>query len=456
MNKRYSTKPKQYGDIGFQWKTLPDQEILFTELKDSISKIEISLNKLPGVKAETKPEDFAKVNITYGYVKPGETLLTGFAEAEEEIYGPQDKVYQHILSYYPQAAKMFINTWNIAKHKKLRSLTNIRSPFSKASTAQKLSEEFYKAKMDPKAFAEKLKKDKANIYNELKGKRKISVDQAIEYSKEFGCDPVNLLFEDLTTECWGNVDLLKSQTLEETYHPGRIRAAMLENAGSFYYGKYYADVKKAPDVKKAQAVGRKQRGEFKYPIVKVPRDIYAPDIKAIKIDSKGSYLNNYIAYYYFSKNQNKSAHGKLAVVGQEWINDDLGIQETYYWFGIYEEKIGGGANILNPDPLAKDKYIAKNLENITFVSPVVSIVHPSTLKEDSAKREALRWTDKIFEEQQELNKIDDQINEFKKAMDKMTAAQKKLELNVINEIIDEQRVKADQSFLKNMFGKKAS
>jgi len=450
MNKRYSTTPRRLGDLGFQWRVLPDEEILFSDLKEHISKIEIDLKKLPGIKPETKPEDFAKVNITYGYIKPGQTILEGFAEAEEEIYGPQDKVYQHILSYYPQAAKMFINTWNIAKHRKLRSLTNIRSPFTRASTAQKLSEEFYKAKMDPKAFAEKLKKDKANIYNELKGKRKISVDQAIEYSKEFGCDPVNLLFEDLTTECWGNVDLLKSNTLEETYYPGRIRAAHLENAGSFYYGKYY------PAAKKAQMEGRKQRGEYKYPIVKVPRDIYAPDIKAIKIDSKGSYLNNYIAYYYFSKNQNKSAHGKLAVVGQDWINEDFGIQEVYYWFGIYEEKIGGGANILNPDPIAKNKYIVKDLENITFIAPVVSLVHPSTLVEDSARREALRWTDKIFEEQQALNKIEQQINEFKKAMDKMTAAQKNKEMTLIEELIKNEELKKEQSFLKSMFGKKAS
>ena len=451
MNKRYSTTPRRLGDLGFQWKVLPDEEILFSDLKDHISRIEIDLKKLPGVKPETKPEDFAKVKIHYGYIKPGQTILEGFAEAEEEIYGPQDKVYNHIIAYYPQAAKMFINTWNIAKHKKLRSLTNIRSPFTKASTAQKLSEEFYKAKMDPKVFAEKLKKDKANIYNELKGKRKISVDQAIEYSKEFGCDPVNLLFEDLTTECWGNVDLLKSQTLGETYYPGRIRAAQLENSGKFYYGKYYSAAKKA------QMEGRKLRkDEYKYPIVKVPRDIYAPDIKAIRIDSNGSYLNNYIAYYYFSKNQNKSAHGKLAVVGQEWINDELGFQEIYYWFGIYEEKIGGGVNILNPDPLAKNKYIAKDLNNITFVSPVISLVHPSTLKEDTAKRDALRWTDKIFEEQQALNKIDQQIDAFKKAIDKMTDAQQKLELKALNDIINEQKEKSDQSFLKSMFGKKAS
>jgi len=252
--------------------------------------------------------------------------------------------------------------------------------------------------------------------------------------------------------------LLKGTVLEERYAPGRIRSTQSEwlsepvqtAVGSYYYGKYY------PDVKKAQAVGRKLRGEYKYPIVKVPRDIYSPDIRAIKIDSKGSYLNNYIAYYYFSKNQNKSAHGKLAVVGQNIINEDFDLDEIYYWFGIYEEKIGGGSNILNPDPLAKNKYIAKDLENVTFIAPVVSLVHPSTLTEDSSKREALRWTDKIFEEQKSMDQLQQQIEEFKRARNKMTAAQKVREMLIIANKIEEEKLKNQSSFLNDVFGKKSA
>ena len=469
MNKRYSAKPRQYGNIGFQWKVLPHQDILHSELKKHVSKIEVDIKQLPGLLDGEKDADWSTVTITYGYIQPGKTILEGYTEAEEVIYGPQDKVYNHIVAYYPEAARMFIDTWNTAKHKNLRSLTNIRSPFLRSSTAQKLNEEFYKSERDPKQFAEKLKKDKANIYNELKGKRKISVEQALEYSKEFGCDPVKLLFEDLTTECWGNVDLLKSHILEERYVPGRIRSARgvdehFKNDIDVY-NKWKETHEKNDWQKKSKThladlydkkTGKPIEIKNSFPIVKVPRDIYSPDIKAVRINSKGSYLNNYIAYYYFAKNQSKSAHGKLAVVGQDWINDDFGIQEIYYWFGIYEELIGGGANILNPDPLAKNKYIAKNLENITFIAPVISLVHPSTLREDSARREALRWTDKIFEEQKSLDKLTHQIEEFKRAMDKMSEKQKEYEMSEIERLIKEEEVKKDQSFLQSLFRKKSA
>ena len=38
-------------------------------------------------------------------------------------------------------------------------------------------------------------KDFSNVYRELKGQRKISLDQAMQYSKVLMCDPVDLLFE---------------------------------------------------------------------------------------------------------------------------------------------------------------------------------------------------------------------------------------------------------------------
>ena len=58
-----------------------------------------------------------------------------------------------------------------------------------------------------KEFAEK-SKDYSNIHKELKGKRKISLNQAIEYSKFLNCDPAKLLFEDLQTKVWADVDFI--------------------------------------------------------------------------------------------------------------------------------------------------------------------------------------------------------------------------------------------------------
>ena len=106
--------------------------------------------------------------------------------------------------------------------------------------------------------------------------------------------------------------------------------------------------------------------------------------------------------------------------------------------------------------MAKNKYIAKNLENITFIAPVISLVHPSTLREDSARREALRWTDKIFEEQKSLDKLTHQIEEFKRAMDKMSEKQKEYEMSEIERLIKEEEVKKDQSFLQSLFRKKSA
>ena len=470
MNKRYSTKPRQIGSLGFQWILTPVEEIMFTELKEYVESFKIDLKNLQGLMNDPKDKDdnFCTVKINYAYPIPhnydehtireaqksaGVDPESRTLFAQEEIYGPQDKVYEHIISNYYTAGKMFIHSWNKAKHDKLRTIEKLKSPFLVASTAQRLTEEFYKSRSHPAKFAEKLNKDKSNIYKEVKGDRKISVDQAINYSEEFGCDPVSLLFEDLTTECWGSVDLLHNTQLEEMYTAGRIRSRRGVNS---YLKKEWSSKKSKTflsdlvDKKTGKAIEIKNS----LPIVKVPRDIYSPDIKAIKIESKGSYLNNYLAYYYYSKNQNKSAHGKLAIVGQEWINEEFGIQETYYWFGIYEEQIGGSSNILNPDPLAKNKYIAKNLDNIVFIAPVVSLVHPSTLAEDDSKREALRFTDQMFEREKELNDIAQKIEEFKLAADKMSKAALEREKELLNRLQEEAKEK--EGSILSWLGKKSA
>ena len=191
-------------------------------------------------------------------------------------------------------------------------------------------------------------------------------------------------------------------------------------------------------------------------IVKVPRDIFSPDIKAVQIKTKGSYLNNYIAYYYYSKHADKSAHGKLSVVGQEWINDDIGIHETYYFLGIYEEKIGGGANILNPDPSAKNKYICKDMkDNVVFIAPVVSLVHSSTLRENHNKREALQYTDKVFEQQSMINDLDKKIQAFKVSVEKMTNTQKVQEVELIEQLVKAEQEK-DSSIFRKLLHKKSA
>ena len=109
MNKRYSTKPRTLGNLGFQWKEpLPHEDIIFTELKDYIVKIEVELNRLPHFLVSEKEKlnekdkkklEFSTVTISYRYREPNTT--NNYLEAQEQIYGPQDKVFNHIVTYYP-------------------------------------------------------------------------------------------------------------------------------------------------------------------------------------------------------------------------------------------------------------------------------------------------------------------------------------------------------------------
>ena len=52
---------------------------------------------------------------------------------------------KNILFAVTQASKMFFDTWDRAKHDILRNTSKLKSPFIAASTAQKLSEEFYQS-----------------------------------------------------------------------------------------------------------------------------------------------------------------------------------------------------------------------------------------------------------------------------------------------------------------------
>ena len=126
MNNRYSTKPRRLGDLGFEWKEpLPDQEILFTELKDHIVKIEVDLKQLKGLLSGEKDEDWSTVTISYKYPNPKPTSLGGdFSEAEEQIFGPQVKVFNHVTTYYSQAIELFMQSWDRAKHDTLRNNAN--------------------------------------------------------------------------------------------------------------------------------------------------------------------------------------------------------------------------------------------------------------------------------------------------------------------------------------------
>jgi len=198
-------------------------------------------------------------------------------------------------------------------------------------------------------FAENVNQTKQSIYNQLSGERSISRDTAIKYGKSLGVDPVDLLFTKQTTAVWGKVNTLQQVNLEESYAPGRI------------YPLYEDET------------------------VIVPRDIYTQNIRAIKIDARGSMYHNQIAFYYKDNASDLEINNKLCVVGAEvqgFFDEIL----TYYYFGLYEN-LRGKNNLINPDPFAEgeDKYILKNF-NLKFISPVISTIDPKSIIDATSKQ----------------------------------------------------------------------
>jgi hypothetical protein len=295
--------------------------------------------------------------------------LTGNNKVESFSYiisGLSIDVYRKVLSLdFIKLKDEFIDLWKFEKTEYQNKI--LKNTFAPADTAEQLSTQLHINNLDTKKFAEKSDKNFANIWKEVRGQRKISIDQALNYSKVLNCDPVDLLFEELKCQVWGAVDLLSPQSLGDyDYVPGQVWNCDNE-------------------------------------IVTVPRDIYRPSIKAIKIKSAGSIYNNHIIFYYKGSDI-KNYHGKLVVVGKKFVFDEFGIDDIRYFFGIYENA-RGKINILNPDPFAKNKIVIEDIVDPLFISPVAAIIDPILTKKSNRVRSAILRKD-----------IQDKLNEVEKTL----------------------------------------
>jgi hypothetical protein len=295
--------------------------------------------------------------------------LTGNNKVESFSYiisGLSIDAYRKVLSLdFIKLKDEFIDLWKFEKTEYQNKI--LKNTFAPADTAEQLSTQLHINNLDTKKFAEKSDKNFANIWKEVRGQRKISIDQALNYSKVLNCDPVDLLFEELKCQVWGAVDLLSPQSLEDyDYVPGQV-------------------------------------WNYDNEIVTVPRDIYRPSIKAIKIKSAGSIYNNHIIFYYKGSDI-KNYHGKLVVVGKKFVFDEFGIDDIRYFFGIYENA-RGKINILNPDPFAKNKVVIEDIVDPLFISPVAAIIDPILTKKSNRVRSAILRKD-----------IQDKLNEVEKTL----------------------------------------
>jgi len=334
-------------------------------------------------------DDYATVTSHFSYQvqKKGKFFLETEVR-KRTVSGTPKEVYDYHYENANASRDMFLSAWRVAKNKNLDSLTVF--PYKPAYTNEKLHEEIQKTFYGgAKEFAEKSNKDYSNIHKELKGKRKVSLNQAIEYAKVLNCDPAKFLFEDLNTKVWASVDFLhgKKNSAEVVYPPGQL--------------KFLA--------------------EDQY--TKVPRDIWRPLIRCVTVRSKGSFLDRHNLFYYKSKDTNPpNCHGKLCLIGIENVEDSVLPDYTAYFVGIYEEGLGGKINIANPDPFAKSKYILKDVLNISIVAPIVSIVNPLLADDADLKNQIEDFKRIKQDEQREMQELIKRQEELAKQQEKKLKA----------------------------------
>ena len=205
-----------------------------------------------------------------------------------EIGGDQDDVYRacidriqlkknkkEALQTIEEFTKTFTHTVVGARTRieKRGGLGEYYNPFSLGKPNVFLDTMLERRKMSTKELAEQIKEDieqkESTTYSHTSGSRAISREVALKYSEILECDPVDLMFSKMTIPVWGKVNLMMPVDMEKTYSPGEIYS-------------YTSDVGKTE-------------------ITIVPRDLWRSDIKAIKVDAKGTMFHNQVAFYYYKK-----------------------------------------------------------------------------------------------------------------------------------------------------------
>ena len=317
------------------------------------------------------------------------------------IFGPEDAVYQRAMDKISEKK----NPGKAAELQQKFKLAWTTTDYEKATSSPSalLKRKLFELNLNTKEFAKQSGVAAPSLYHHVSGGREISRETAIEYAAKLNCDPVDLMFDKISIPVWSKVKLLKSTELEESYRPGRLFAYAAEN-----------------DLEK----------------VVVPRDIYREDIKAIKIDARGSMYHNKVAFYYRAADRDADCLNELCIVGVEAplgppeLTDQT---EERYYFGLYEE-VRGQSNLINPDPYVdvyKNKFILQNFRP-TFIAPVISLLNPvavvdkTKLKYNIPQAALVREEEKLKTEIEKLN-LKIQKEQVDKATKEIQEKHKKLE-----------------------------
>ena len=294
--------------------------------------------------------------------------------------------------------------------------------FNYQNPNQILADKIRSSTKDISEIAEKVGLHVSMVSKQMKGQREITRDHAFAYARFFGCDPADILFAAPQIPIWSTVNFLDYTDHQMPFNPGEC-VAVTE--------------------KREQVV--------------VPRDIYRPDIKAVKVNSPGSYLDGMVLFYYAASDVKQDCYGRLSIVGDEDDTDDELMKELRfgekqrYFIGILE-KFKGKAKLLNPDPYAKENLPKHQgdiiVNNIVpnFAAPIVGIVNPNQIKKDKHSSKLFKSNDEILRTQRMTEqKVIEQLKVKELVMRKKTE-----EINEKMKREIEKQVKKHNTLLKEL------
>jgi len=379
----------------------------------------IQKRQLPNLEMSLKndtdgAEVIATVKFNFILIKKTKDLKVVHTPHTRIISGTSEEVYHRSTKQSSRIGlnleRQFNSLWNRtlmqllnapSKNKSILNLGIYRKDgygiYDISEPAQLLSQKLMSSGMKQKDLATLAGVDETTLYRHLKGTIEISRDIAIKYAKALGCDPAEILFNNLNVPIWGTTDTLEMSMLDKfSVLPSEITS--LKETST-------------------------------YSVAQCPREIYRPDIKAIKIKSEGSVYNNYVAYYYNST-EPVVFEDEMVIVGVNLKNfSDKEIRHRYF-IGIYKKNKNGKTidlHSIDPDivnlkgvtpdedfnsfddvvgAVEQDKIV---LEDFTpeFVAPIVSLVQSRKIY-DPIRSEVLKAYDKIYTKnrQDEIKTVD--------------------------------------------------
>ena len=248
--------------------------------------------------------------------------------------------------------------------------------FNYKNENQILADKIRESELDISQIAEKVGLHVSMVSKQMKGQRDITRDHAFKYAKFFGCDPADIMFAAPQVPIWSTVNFLDFTKDQMPFNPGECIAVT----------------------------------DTKRELVVCPRDIYRPDIKAIKVNSSGSYLDGMVLFYYATSDVKQDCLGRLSIIGDDDGDDELMEELRYgekqrYYVGILEQ-YKGQLKLLNPDPYATESKVNNGIviKNFTptFASPIVGIVNPNQIKKDKHSSKLFKHNDEIFRLQRQM------------------------------------------------------